>query len=435
MSLLLHAPSFSLADAERTAWERYGRRGPARALTSERDQNFLIEDVERGAIVLKIANALEERALLEAQQQAMARLAQRGVPVPRVVPATDGEPLIETTSEDGNRHLTWAVTPLPGVLLADAGFRSPELLEQLGGAVGLLTSALNGFTHPALDRTFVWDLTSAVDGVLAARSAIDDAAFGAAVDGVVDRVREHVLPYASELPRAAIHNDLNDHNILVAATNDAAARLTRVDQVTGIIDFGDMSHSALVIDPAVVVESLVMGRQGDDVFRTARLVLDGYQRVTPLEPQERAIFGELVAARACASVVVPASRASMYKDDGASVMAEIRAALDRVRVRRPELRADAHVTVSQGPSDVGVEAPIVQALDRAIRGAGGAIRVEGMSAWTDAAILNEAGIPAICFGPGDIALAHAAEEYVSIDEIGSATDILARLARDWCGGS
>ena len=29
-----------------------------------------------------------------------------------------------------------------------------------------------------------------------------------------------------------------------------------------------------------------------------------------------------------------------------------------------------------------------------------------------------AGIPAICFGPGDIALAHAAEEFVPIEEIG-----------------
>ena len=40
------------------------------------------------------------------------------------------------------------------------------------------------------------------------------------------------------------------------------------------------------------------------------------------------------------------------------------------------------------------------------------VAIEGMSAWTDAAILNAAGIPAICFGPGDITLAHAAEEFV-----------------------
>jgi acetylornithine deacetylase len=55
-----------------------------------------------------------------------------------------------------------------------------------------------------------------------------------------------------------------------------------------------------------------------------------------------------------------------------------------------------------------------------------------MSAWTDAALLNAAGIPAVCFGPGDISLAHAAEEYIPLDEIDRATAVLEALARRWC---
>jgi len=285
MALLHHAPRLSLADAERVARERYGREGPARALTSERDQNFVIEDAERGAIVLKIANGREERALLEAQQQAMARLAQRGVPVPRVVSGSSGEPLTELARDDGGRHFTWALTPLPGVLLADVAFRSPELLEQVGVAVGRLTSALHGFTHPALDRTFAWDLTSAVDRVAATRAAIDDEASGIAIDAVVDRVREHVLPRALELPRAAIHNDLNDHNILVAASSKTAGRLTRLDQVTGIIDFGDMLYGWRVADlaiaaayamldardPLAVLAALVRGAARECAYEDAEL--------------------------------------------------------------------------------------------------------------------------------------------------------------------
>ena len=54
------------------------------------------------------------------------------------------------------------------------------------------------------------------------------------------------------------------------------------------------------------------------------------------------------------------------------------------------------------------------------------------SAWTDAALLNEAGIPAICFGPGDIALAHSAEEWVPVGEVEAATRVLGRFVSEWC---
>ena len=115
----------------------------------------------------------------------------------------------------------------------------------------------------------------------------------------------------------------------------------------------------------------------------------------------------------------------------AAVMAEIEDAFARVRARRPALDASVSMIFEQPPSDVSMEAPIVRALDGALRACGEEVNVTGMSAWTDAAILNEAGIPAICFGPGDIALAHAAEEYVRVDEIERATLVLAALAMEW----
>ena len=94
--------------------------------------------------------------------------------------------------------------------------------------------------------------------------------------------------------------------------------------------------------------------------------------------------------------------------------------------------ADVRLLVTQGPSDVPVDSPLVLALDAALRANGERVSVEGMSAWTDAALLNEAGIPAVCFGPGDISLAHAAEEYIPVDEIDRATEVLASFAIRWC---
>jgi acetylornithine deacetylase len=113
------------------------------------------------------------------------------------------------------------------------------------------------------------------------------------------------------------------------------------------------------------------------------------------------------------------------------VLAELESLRDQLRESHPQLAANIKVSLSQPPSDVSTEAPVVLALASSLAACRVAESVQGMSAWTDAALLNEAGIPAICFGPGDITLAHAAEEFVLTSEIESATVVLADLALRW----
>ena len=57
-----------------------------------------------------------------------------------------------------------------------------------------------------------------------------------------------------------------------------------------------------------------------------------------------------------------------------------------------------------------------------------------MSFWTDAAVLGEAGIPSVLFGPGGAGL-HSVEEYVEVQDVLTCRDILAALARGWCAAS
>jgi acetylornithine deacetylase len=112
---------------------------------------------------------------------------------------------------------------------------------------------------------------------------------------------------------------------------------------------------------------------------------------------------------------------------------EITDACARVKSNRPEFDARVTLSTAQLPSDVPVDAPVVRRLVGAVEREGIPVSIEGLSAWTDAALLNEAGIPTVCFGPGDIALAHAAEEFVPVDDIERATRVLARVVREWCG--
>lgn len=111
---------------------------------------------------------------------------------------------------------------------------------------------------------------------------------------------------------------------------------------------------------------------------------------------------------------------------------EITDACQRVKGSRPDFDARVTLSTAQLPSDVSPDAPIVRRLKGALERENLPVGIEGLSAWTDAALLNEAGIPAICFGPGDIGLAHAAQEFVPIEEIGLATRVLTRVVREWC---
>lgn len=124
-------------------------------------------------------------------------------------------------------------------------------------------------------------------------------------------------------------------------------------------------------------------------------------------------------------------RRTIPGESAAQVLSELEELADRVRLIDPRFDATLRVPLSQSPSDVPVSAPVVQALSNALTACGVPVVVEGMSAWTDAALLNDAGIPAICFGPGDISLAHAAEEFVVRQEIEDATRVLTDLALRW----
>jgi acetylornithine deacetylase len=125
-------------------------------------------------------------------------------------------------------------------------------------------------------------------------------------------------------------------------------------------------------------------------------------------------------------------RRTLPGETAEDALREVRDAFERVRAREPRFDAEVKLKTAQAPSDVALDAPVIQRLASALRAENIAPVVEGLSAWTDAALLNEAGVPAICFGPGDIALAHSAEEWVPVAEVESATRVLARLVADWC---
>lgn len=114
---------------------------------------------------------------------------------------------------------------------------------------------------------------------------------------------------------------------------------------------------------------------------------------------------------------------------------ELEESIARVTAVRPELEATIVPGFSQDPNDIASSHRVVRALQSALGATQRAAPIEGLSCWTDAALFSAAGIPAVCFGPGDIAVAHAREEFASVAEIEGATETLTKVVTDWFAAS
>ena len=310
MDLLAHSPNVTTADAERLARELYGVTAVARTLTSERDQNFRLTPASGDEFVLKISNSLEDPRFLDAQREAMARVADRTALSSRVIPLSTGAWTGEVHSSSGARHAVRLVTFIPGTPAGDIRRHSVEYRRDLGRCVGALDLALAGFDHPAAHRDFHWDLARGVDTCRAQRALVKGRAMRDLVDSMVDAFERDVSPLMPLLPRSVIHNDVNDFNVIVRDDGDL---YTRHQRVAGIIDFGDMVHSVTVGNLAVAAAYATLN--GRDPLAAAADVVGGYHAERPLSDAELGALFSLIRLRLCTSVVMAAVQMQQRPDD------------------------------------------------------------------------------------------------------------------------
>ena len=292
-------PRFTPDEAARIAADLFGIDGTATVLGSERDQAFLLEDGGRGG-VFKISNPREDASVLDLEETAIAHVAAVDPDLPVARPlapraAFDGHQVRLFERRDGHKG---------GPELDDDAVRG------IAAVHARLCLALRSFFHPAAGRELLWDLRAAPQ----LRPLLDEiAAPGrrALVARVLDRYEERVPPAWDRLRGQVVHGDFNLDNLLLDDGN----------RVSGILDFGDCCHTALAADVAVGLASLLRGRPAEDVFRTARIALDGFASHLPLELLELELLGELVAARLAAIVSISAWRVRRFPENAAYIEA------------------------------------------------------------------------------------------------------------------
>ncbi len=300
MSLVEHTPRFDNETAASLAEKFFGIRARPTSLPSERDQNFLLTNETGEKFVLKIANTLEDRALLESQNQAMEYLGGRLSFCPRIVPALSGEQMAKFESQDGIGNFVRLLTYLPGVPLAEVGQQSPELLRDLGKKLAQLDRELAEFDHPATRRDFHWDLVNGPSVIHQYGTLIGDPELRQLVDNSAENFERSVHPLLPKLRRSVIHGDANDYNVLISA-DDVDPRQR---SVVGLIDFGDIVWSYTVGDLAVAIAYAVLDKP--DPLASACDVVSGYTLEYPLKEEEiEGLYG-LVLMRLCMSVCLAA---------------------------------------------------------------------------------------------------------------------------------
>ena len=300
---LRHRPRVAVREASAAARELWGLRARATPLPGERDSNFLLEDDSGERFVLKVSSASERPERLGLQHGLIARARERSpaLRLPEAVPTNTGA-LPGRRDFGGRGHRVRLFRYLEGLPLSAFRRRPRPLLESVGGLVGRVQRALDGFDHPELDvQEIPWAPAHAPTVIAAASGILAEEDGSGTYRAVADAVQEH-LPDLLALPAGALHNDANDDNLLLAAGTPETARPEDV----ALLDFGDSVRGPLICEAATA--ALYSAAPALGPLPAAARVLAGFAAERPVSEPEADLFRVALAARALVSAGVAALR-------------------------------------------------------------------------------------------------------------------------------
>ncbi len=301
-------PRFSTDEAAAVAADVFGVRGTATALVSERDQNFRLAAEGGGGWVLKVSNPGEREGVVEMETGVVRHIAAVDPSLPVAVPheTRDGTPWGSVTGADGVRHFVRLLPLMPGSHAAAADL-SRDRIRSFGEVSARLGRAARGYFHPMAGRPILWDVRH-LPTLRPHLPLIEDPGRRAVVETILDRHEATVAAPLAGFRAQVIHNDLTFDNALLDAEH----------RISGIVDFGDMAHTALVLDLVAALVALLGGRADPgDLFAAAEAALAGYAAITPLEDEEAAILGDLVLGRLAQTTLISAWRVRLYPENAA----------------------------------------------------------------------------------------------------------------------
>lgn len=294
----------SAAEAQAIARERYGLEGKAEWLWGEKDSNYRLTLRDGTEYLLKILNPAESQAVTSMHSQALIHVEQRDpdIPIQRIIRTVDGAADFRMVDAGGQERSVRMVTFVPGKSQKSVP-HSKAQRRAVGVWLARMQTALADFTHEAAHHRITWDMKHA-GGLRDLLPAFGDRPIRARLEKAIDAFDAKIVPAMASLPAQVIHNDFNMENILV----DPA----RLDEISGIIDFGDMVHAPILFDVAVGA-AYQMGEE-DDPVAAACDFLEGYASLKTLGHEELALLYPAIVMRLTMRLVIPEWRCGLFPD-------------------------------------------------------------------------------------------------------------------------
>ena len=298
----------------------YGLTGELARLPGEADDNFLLRPSggqryfllrpsSGQRYVVKFGHPRADPRVVGVQVRVLRHIesAAAGLPVPRVVPAAGGQPWTVVAAGPLRGRAVHVLTYLDGALLRSVR-TDPALRRTLGVTLARLGRALREFDDPPVRRPLLWDLAQLpqLRPLLADRP---DNRGTRLLGNLLGRFAARAAPRLAVQRTQLVHNDFSPDNTLISA--DAS-------RVCGIIDFGDVTVTALVNDVAIAA-AYQLSDDADLLGPTLDLI-SGYHATTPLTVGEVDLLPDPILARIVARIIISEWRAERFPENSQYVL-------------------------------------------------------------------------------------------------------------------
>lgn len=305
--------------------DEFGLAGTLQRIATEKDDTFVLGRAggAEGRQLVKVSSSYEDPLTVDLQSVALDHAAAHDptLPLPRLRRARHGATMIAVGGGCGpHPRLLRVLSYLEGEPIGQRT-PTPDQARLLGSSLARLSLALRGLEHRGADRLLIWDLQNLAQ-LRPLLTYVDRPELRTLVERVLDIFDGDVAPLLPSAEHQVLHDDFNRFNVLV----DGAAP----QYVTGIIDFGDVTRTAVALDLAVAAGSFLTAQE--DPWRDVLALVDGYLEVRPLTDAELDIVAGAAPARVALRVLVTAyqratdpERAAYLRSHGHDDLARLRA--------------------------------------------------------------------------------------------------------------